>query len=99
MCCLRYERDFYTKALEKYPKIGTTIKTDKGTGTMKKFDVFKESITIEYENMEEEDITLADYKKLNEKKKEKKKKPKKKPKKEKTAKDPKRENIQKNSGH
>lgn len=99
MCCLRYERDFYTKALEKYPKIGTIIKTDKGSGTLKKFNVFKETITIEYANMEEEEISLNACKEILEGKKDKKKKGKKKPKKDKNHRDSKREAIQKNSGH
>ena len=95
MCCLRYEREFYTKALEKYPEIGTTIKTDKGSGTLKKVDVFKELVTIEYASHEEEEIRLEDCLKLMETKKDKKKKGKKKDKKEKakTPKDSKRETV------
>jgi cell fate regulator YaaT (PSP1 superfamily) len=60
MCCLRYEREFYSKAIEKFPEIGTTIRMEKGIGVLKKIDVFKESVTVEYANMQEEEIRLED---------------------------------------
>ena len=56
MCCLRYERDYYAEILQKFPEIGTKVKTEKGTGILKRVDVFEEKGVIEYENEEEEKI-------------------------------------------
>ncbi len=64
MCCLRYERDFYTEILEKFPEIGTKVKTPKGTGVLKRVDVFEEKVVIEYENEEEEKIGYEELWKL-----------------------------------
>ena len=50
LCCLLYEKDFYKESLEKFPQIGEKIKTDKGTGTLQKVDVFKEMGQVLYED-------------------------------------------------
>ncbi|MFH1943918.1 MAG: regulatory iron-sulfur-containing complex subunit RicT [bacterium] len=99
MCCLRYERDAYAEALQKFPELETVVKTEKGTGVLKKIDVFEEAGIIVYENNEEEKIGLEKLKEILERKKDKKDKPKKWPGKSKAQKGAKRENIQKNSGH
>ena len=62
MCCLLYERQFYAEALKKFPDVGSKIKTSKGTGTLKKVDIFEESATIQYPNDEEEKILLQELK-------------------------------------
>ena len=74
MCCLRYEKVFYSEILEKFPELGTTVKTDKGTGLLKKIDVFDESVTIAYENGEEETKTLEELNCLLDTERDKKKK-------------------------
>ncbi len=97
MCCLRYERDFYTEILEKFPEIGTKVKTPKGTGILKRVDVFEEKGVIGYENEEEEKIGYEELWKLLESKKGKIKRNKKKLKRKKD--ESKSEKVQTNSGN
>lgn len=77
MCCLRYERDFYTEGLEKFPELGTVVKTAKGKGILKRVDVFKEVAVIEYEDGDEEGFDREELELLLEAEKGKKKKKKK----------------------
>jgi cell fate regulator YaaT (PSP1 superfamily) len=63
LCCLLYEKDFYEKNLQLYPRIGSRYKTEKGEGTVEKVNLFKEYIVVRYEEGEEEKITLAEIKK------------------------------------
>ncbi|MCP4684864.1 MAG: stage 0 sporulation protein [bacterium] len=42
LCCLRYEIDLYKAAKKTLPPIGTEIRTEKGTGTIDRIDVFQE---------------------------------------------------------
>jgi cell fate regulator YaaT (PSP1 superfamily) len=60
MCCLRYERDFYDEVLKKFPEIGSEVKTNRGTGELKKIDIFEEAAVVAYENDEEEKIGLEE---------------------------------------
>ena len=95
MCCLKYEREFYAEILKKFPEEGTAIKTPKGRGFIKRFDIFKETTFLQYENGEEEEIGLEQLKKLMRSEKDKKWK-KKQPKKKK---DPRVDKKEKDSGH
>lgn len=99
MCCLRYERDFYVEILKKFPEIETTVKTAKGTGVLKKVDVFEEKAVIEYENAEEEKFGLRELRMLLETEKEKKTRKSKKSKMKKGKEDSDGEEAQANSGH
>ena len=81
MCCLRYEHDYYSQVMEKFPDLGTKIKTEKGTGVLKRVEVLDEVGIIEYENQEEARLALGDLDKLLETRQRKKKKKKKKKKK------------------
>lgn len=99
MCCLRYERDFYVEILKKFPEIETTVKTAKGTGVLKKVDVFEEKAVIEYENAEEEKFGLRELRMLLETEKEKKTRKSKKSKRKKGKEDSDGEEAQANSGH
>lgn len=54
MCCLSYEYDYYNKVTKNIPKIGKSIKTEKGTGKVIRNNVLKESVTILLESSEEE---------------------------------------------
>ncbi len=72
MCCLRYELDYYTKVLKKFPERGQEVKTAKGTGVLTKVDVFKEEAIIEYVNEGEETISLQELKSILEGEKDKK---------------------------
>jgi cell fate regulator YaaT (PSP1 superfamily) len=60
LCCLNYERNFYQEQIKKFPALLTQYKTLKGVGTLVKYDVFAEEVTLEYENNEFENFQLAD---------------------------------------
>jgi cell fate regulator YaaT (PSP1 superfamily) len=64
MCCLLFERHFYADVLQKFPELGTKVKTLKGTGILKKIDVLEEAAIIQYENDEEEKIRLDEVNQL-----------------------------------
>jgi len=69
MCCLRYERDFYLEVLQKFPEIGSKIKTAKGTGVLEKIDVISENAVIRYESGEEDIFCFEDFNALLERNK------------------------------
>ncbi|NQT24928.1 stage 0 sporulation family protein [candidate division KSB1 bacterium] len=58
MCCLLYERDFYQEAIKEFPQIGTIIQTEKGAVRLSKVDIFKENAVLQYENGDEEILSL-----------------------------------------
>lgn len=47
LCCLKYEDDDYTEARKTCPKIGSTMKTDKGEGTVSNVDILKETCKVD----------------------------------------------------
>jgi len=69
MCCLRFEGEFYKQVLDKFPPIGTKIKTDKGRGVVSRINVLDETAEIEYENGDKQLLTLNEISKLIKKKK------------------------------
>ena len=64
MCCLRYEREFYSEMLKLFPEQGTVVKTEKGTGVLKKIDVLENKVVVAHETKEEEKIGLDEMKRL-----------------------------------
>jgi len=64
LCCLLYEKDFYEKNLELYPKIGSKYKTAKGEGVVEKINLFKEYIVVKHEEGEEEKVKLSEIRKM-----------------------------------
>jgi len=58
LCCLLYEKQFYNDSIQKFPVVGTKIKTARGTGTLVKIDVFKEKGLIAYEDENNEWLNL-----------------------------------------
>jgi cell fate regulator YaaT (PSP1 superfamily) len=46
MCCLKYENDFYKQSLEKMPKIGEEIKTEKGKGKIISVDIIQNKLDV-----------------------------------------------------
>lgn len=60
MCCLRYESEMYLELQRRFPPTGTKVKTEKGLGTLIKFDIFKEKCTLRYDNAEYESYTLEE---------------------------------------
>ncbi len=50
LCCLMYERDFYRRQAEKLPPVGTKFLTERGTAVVTHFDVFNETVTLQFED-------------------------------------------------
>lgn len=48
-CCLNYELDTYMEALDGFPRSDTKLKTEKGTATCQKIDIFKGLMWFAYE--------------------------------------------------
>ena len=46
MCCLRYEHEVYEEKLKKLPKIGATVKTEDGEGTVDGIETLKEKVRV-----------------------------------------------------
>ena len=99
MCCLRYEREFYMESLKKFPQLETRVRTAKGNGVLKKINVFEEVAIIQYENDEEDKVSLEELQALISKDRDRKKKKKKKPKKSKKGEDAEGKIVQETSGH
>lgn len=74
MCCLLYERSFYQETVKKFPRVGTVIKTEKGSARLARVDIFKEIVVLQYENDQEETLSLDSLKSVLESGKKKKKK-------------------------
>jgi len=62
LCCLMYERDFYRSQTEKLPKIGEQFKTPDGVATVKKVDVFNETIDLALSEAKVVTVTLEELK-------------------------------------
>ena len=45
-CCLRFEREFYQKANQRFPDVGSRIKTPDGVGTVERIDILKEEVYL-----------------------------------------------------
>lgn len=74
MCCLRYEKDLYETVLDKFPEMGTKVRTEKGTGELVKVDIFRETAVLQYQDEGEEEISLSTFETLLQEKSNKKKK-------------------------
>lgn len=59
LCCLKYEVDFYHNMSKVCPMQGYKVKTEKGTATTIHSDIFKEMVTVKYENGEEEQVPCS----------------------------------------
>lgn len=46
MCCLRYEHEVYEEKLKRLPKIGATVKTEDGEGTVDGIETLKEKARV-----------------------------------------------------
>lgn len=46
MCCLRYEHEVYEEKLKRLPKIGATVKTEDGEGTVDGIETLKEKVRV-----------------------------------------------------
>ena len=47
-CCLNYELEQYMSALRHFPPVDTRIRTESGSGTVHKLDIFRDLVWIQY---------------------------------------------------
>ncbi|MDX1429282.1 MAG: regulatory iron-sulfur-containing complex subunit RicT [Rhodothermales bacterium] len=59
-CCLNYELELYMGALRRFPKLETAVRTDHGTGRVRKIDIFKDVVWICHADGTWEDLQLSD---------------------------------------
>jgi cell fate regulator YaaT (PSP1 superfamily) len=50
LCCLAYEDDQYKEAMERLPRRGSTVHTDRGAGKVVQTNLIKETVHVELEN-------------------------------------------------
>lgn len=60
MNCLRYEHAAYVQAKKRFPSVGKTIRTAKGRESVKSWDLFQETISLEADDGEVRTIPLAE---------------------------------------
>ncbi len=63
MCCLRYERSFYSESLKEFPKVGTKIDLGDGTRKVTGVDIFHRTVTLDDGERETIKVAIEDYKK------------------------------------
>ena len=63
MCCLLFERKLYEDELKRYPRIGSKLRTEKGTGVVEKVDIFSEKVTIAHADGVVEELALPELQK------------------------------------
>ena len=64
MCCLRYERSFYTEAGREYPKIGTKVGLEGGgRGRVVAVDIFRGRVSVSDEEGKTIAVSLDNFKK------------------------------------
>lgn len=59
MCCLAYENDFYAAENKKLPKVGTTVSTPEGKGTVVSVNVLKSEARVKFER--DGGVTFRDF--------------------------------------
>jgi len=62
LCCLMYERDFYRSQTNKMPPLSSRYKTPQGLGTVTHFDVFKETVSLQFTENKVEVFNLEELK-------------------------------------
>ncbi len=63
MCCLRYERSFYTEAGKEYPKLGTKIEIQGVKNRVVAVDIFRRRVTLSDPDGKTATVALDDFKK------------------------------------
>lgn len=46
LCCLRYEVEAYEEGKKRFPKVGSRIETELGSGTIERIDIFKREAVV-----------------------------------------------------
>lgn len=60
LCCLRYEKDHYRETLKVFPELGSKYKTERGTGTVDKLNIFTQEMTVRYQSGDEDTVRLKE---------------------------------------
>lgn len=50
MCCLKYEQEAYEEKLGRLPKVGSTVETVDGEGTVDSVEILKENVRVKFED-------------------------------------------------
>jgi cell fate regulator YaaT (PSP1 superfamily) len=62
MCCLRYERGFYTAAGKEFPKLGTTAVLDGKNMKVTSIDIFRRTVEVSDKEGNVANVSLEDFK-------------------------------------
>lgn len=65
MCCLKYEQDFYEQMHKIMPKVGRSIETPDGKGTITEVNVIRETLTVRIEKGEDFAIKVFTLDQIN----------------------------------
>ena len=63
-CCLNYELEQYMELLANFPKLGTKVATERGTGKVDKVDIFTDRIWLQYPDGHSQEMTLESVRAL-----------------------------------
>ncbi len=63
LCCLLYEYDVYAKLSASLPKIGKRISMDKIEGRVVRYNIFRNSVTLETEEGQEVEMSVDEFRK------------------------------------
>ncbi|MDE6441535.1 MAG: stage 0 sporulation family protein [Clostridia bacterium] len=61
MCCLSYENDYYAEAGKVVPKIGESVSTPEGKGTVVNINMLKMQVRVKIEDKKKDIVTYHDY--------------------------------------
>lgn len=61
MCCLSYENDYYSEAGKIVPKVGETVSTPDGKGTVVNINMLKMQVRVKIEDKKKDIVTYHDY--------------------------------------
>jgi len=65
MCCIAYENPVYQEALKVMPRVGTTVSTKDGKGSVVFNDLLKRKVDVKFVNGEESEIKTFDLEEIN----------------------------------
>jgi cell fate regulator YaaT (PSP1 superfamily) len=60
MCCLTYEYSTYQDIRRQFPKVGKTLKLPEGEAKIVRYNLIRQTVTVELEGGAEQEILLAD---------------------------------------
>lgn len=62
LCCLRYEHEFYVTSRKRFPKEGRTLRTARGTETVRAVDIFRDRVLLQADDGSSRTVALVDLK-------------------------------------